>query len=497
MLTLFTFISCEEMLKEEPRSFLSPDAIESVADAENVMAGVLSRYINSSYYGRKMYIMVGGSTDQMYVVSGSSKRQEMDHFSYTGENDIVKSVWKYGFSIIANSNNMIAGVKNSGTMNETQIKNYVSAARFLRAHAYFDLLRLYGGLPLLKEPVTSADQVINAERTSTVDLLNFLVTELSEIENDFSDEWNSSQLGKGKPTAWSAKALLANVYLTLAGNQYNQTDKWALAAAKAKEVIDNGSFDLRENYDELWRVENKADNEYIWSLQTHRSMWAVISRPGGGNMGKQAGWGTISAENGFMELFDDADERKAATFLTEIDKINSSGESEGIITYTEWQEGVPFIAKWAAPRNTGVDPSKWNEESKRKATNMPIFRLSEMYLIHAEASNEAAGPSDDAYTSLNKVRTRAGLTALSSLNKETFRDAVRKERTFEFGFELKRRFDLIRWGTFYDVMKNDPQAKDNIQPHHTLYPIPQNDYDLLLGFDQNEGYPDSRTGDDE
>ena len=136
------------------------------------------------------------------------------------------------------------------------------------------------------------------------------------------------------------------------------------------------------------------------------------------------------------------------------------------------------------------DPTKavafqklWDKSAKTnggEGTSIPILRYADVLLMYAEASNEAGnGPTAEAFAALNKVRTRAGLTALSGLTYQSFKEAVWLERRLELVFKGHRRFDLVRTGRLLDAVKAETSFNRNptIQPFHVLLPIPQLDRD--------------------
>ena len=141
-------------------------------------------------------------------------------------------------------------------------------------------------------------------------------------------------------------------------------------------------------------------------------------------------------------------------------------------------------------RSRGVPSSyiEGIEANNNSSYNYIYMRLGEVYLIAAEAENEANGPGN-AHAFINPVRARAGLDPLSGLSQEQFRDAVRNERRHELYDERKRYFDLLRWGNVIERTKAvKPTA--NIQAHNILWPIPQDaiDRNPALKGNQNPGY---------
>ncbi|BDD07596.1 membrane protein [Fulvitalea axinellae] len=485
--------SCSEFLEEEINSELSPSVIQTVDDAELMLGGVLSQYASNDYYSREYFLLTEVASDHTSTVSSNSTRTAVDHYTFTPTLSPIQKCWKAGMRIIANSNYVIEGIDASDNrMTETDKKNYQATARFFRAHTYFDLVRLYGDLAILTKPILAPSELDGLKRQPVSEVYDFIISELEEIEGQFSDEWNAEKRQHAYPTKWAVKAMLSYVYLTKAGYPLKDSGAWAKAASISKDLLDNGGYGFIDGgYKELFKVENKMSNEYIWSVQIYRSIHATNCRFGG--IGNQGGWGNWGVTEGFMDQFDDNDLRKKASFMTEIETV-IDGKPK-VVTMDEWSyKGVPMIAKFAAIENTGVPAENWNDDGRRRAQNLSGYRYGEMLLVYAEAENEANPGSALALAAINKVRERAGMPALTLGSQDEIREAIKKERTFELAFEARRRFDLIRWGDFMNVMKNDPESGQYVKEHHMLYPIPQAEYDILKDFTQNPGYPQDRSG---
>lgn len=491
---LSVLFSCSDFLEENPNSFLAPQAIRSEADVNNFFSGVMGRFASGNYYSLHYYYLTEGTTDMLTIRTSDEERTDLDRYTWKTDNSRIERVWRECWTIVANANNLLEGIENAEGLTDEFKNNFKSATRFARAYVYFDLVRLFDGVPIIESPVKGADEILGATRNSRSEVLNFVREELEAIEDSYTNDWNQDHVFDGYPTKWGAKATLTAVYLTLSGNEYNE-NRWQDAADKAKEIIDEGPFQLVD-YSELFLVNNKNNQECIFSIQSHRNRFATASRPGGSRMGNQRGDGGLPiAREEIMDLWEDTDLRKASTFLTEIENILADGTSGGIVTYDIWTpNNFPFVAKWTS---SGKAPMDFFSDARRDRTNFIVYRLGDILLMHAEAENETNGPGL-AETSLNRVRTRASLPPLNGLGQSDFREAVRNERTLELSYEMKRRHDLIRWGILTETIRNnDPAAGENVQEHHKYYPIPQNDFDLLLDFEGQEGYEQERTNEEE
>jgi starch-binding outer membrane protein, SusD/RagB family len=477
-LLFFTVLSsCESFLEEKPRDFISPENFPvSQGDAEMMLAGAMQTLYQERMYDRSLYFLAEASSDHTQPSALSGPRFDIGAFTHFSDNEFVWRTWEACYIIINNTNVMITRLPNS-QMTEQNINRYVSAAKFLRAFAYFHLVRLYGEVPLIEEPVQDFTSAARMPRNSVSEIYQLIVNDLEDAEQFLPEEW--SGMGVGRPDMGACKSLLAEVYITMAGFPMKDQSMWARAATKAKEVIDMGKYQLIGNFADLWLFANRNSVEDIFSIQgltetTNRSMMSVQTRPGnlpGGN----AGWGMWHSTEEFLNTFDDDDERKAASFLTEF----------GDMTYEQFPRAQPYIKKYF-----DVGRENFLENNRRGPIFMPLFRYAEILLFYAEALNEAnGGPNAEAYNAINQVRTRASMAPLpEGLGQAAFREAVHQERSFELAFECKRRYDLVRWEKFIDVFSNFVPSKDNVRPHHIVFPVPERELLLNPNLGQNQGY---------
>lgn len=481
---LLALSSCEAFLTEEPKSLLAPENFPASAEDGNLMLGGMMSTMDG-YYDRAFFLSVEIPSDHSEAKYSSGDRYDMDHFTYTTGNQYFRSVWQESYKIIGEANLMISAMSEE----DSWAPPYIAAARFYRAFQYFHLTRLWGQVPLRIDPVSTFDQAKDASKATEQEVYEQILADLAYAEGHLPVAWESG-FDDGRPTQGAAKALLAKVYLTMAGWPLKQTDKYQLAVNKAGEVINMGRYALLEDFSDVFLIRNQNSSEHIWSVQysdpsSGGTMMTVQSRPSGGGI-KEGGWYFWNTSEAFMNTFSDQDKRKSGTFLTElVEEING----ETIITpFADFGGGNelsarPCMKKW---QDYG-EGRGFTDNSRRTGLNFPVFRFSEIYLILAEAENEANGPTQKALDAVNEVRSRAGLEGLSGLGQTELRDAIRDEWSFELAHEGKRRFNLVRWELFDQVMANDPNGSTNYKPYMKLLPIPQNEADLS-GLAQNDGY---------
>jgi len=276
------------------------------------------------------------------------------------------------------------------------------------------------------------------------------------------------------PTSHTASALLAKVYLTRGALTGNAAD-FSSAKTALEKVI--GHYTLEPEFADIFKISNANSGEIIWAINfsgtlgegwtTNQFIVRLMPTTVSPN-GVRNGQGWERPLDHLYNSFSDIDERKAATFITGFEGEVFKG---------------PYIKKYWDQEAEG---GRQNGESD---ADFIYLRYSDVVLMYAEALNEINdGPDINAYNAINDIRERAGLGDLpEGLNYQSFKDALLQERQWEFVMEGHRWYDLVRMGKLVErVQLAKPTA--NIQPWHTLFPIPQKERYLNPKLTQNEGY---------
>ncbi len=493
IMILLLVTACSDFLEEEPKDFLTPATFPSSEnDVLQIMGGVLDRQADNAYYGRFFLEVVGFGADH-----GNSKflpgneRGDLDHYTFLNDSDPILSVWQTNYFTVNAMNQIMEALEGR---DEEWIPGYRGAALTLRALAYFHLVQLFGDVPLVTESISNVESGLDVTRTPILEVYAQIIQDLTEAETLMA----GVDLGRpGLPTEGLTKTVLAHVYLTMAGSPVQDQSMWALAAAKAKEIKDMGVYSLVRPYSDLWLIANENGPEHIFSTQRDmtdsgtRTVVNAFTRPN--FIGYQSGFAQFIGSLDLFNKFTTGDERQLVSLDTVIlsTETGSNTSPPRVYNYLEFNQGRnpkeqrPFTRKFF---DSGRDYNAWRDFGRRAPNNFPIYRYAEVLLMIAEAENEANGPTTDAYEAINEIRDRAGLPPLAGLSQEEFRDAVWLERELELCYELKRRFDLVRWGTFFEVMSQDEFAQDGIAPHKVLYPIPASEIIINPNLTQNDGY---------
>ncbi|MEN8119304.1 MAG: RagB/SusD family nutrient uptake outer membrane protein [Bacteroidota bacterium] len=435
------FYSCnKDFLEEEPKGKLTTDGF--FQNAEDLELGLNAVYAkaNEIYNAAQCGTALMGG-DDVTTRSGSNKGpfREFDTFSATNTNP-----WAYfhlPYAAISAANNIIVNYENATMATEEEREFAAGQAYFIRAMSYFYLVRIWNEIPL----ITNLEVNLEIEKSSPQDVYEVIIEDLQKAEDFLPYAWTGLKANIA-PTNRSAKALLASVYLQMAGYPVNDASMYTLAAQKAKEVIDNGGYVLLDNFADLWTAE-KFNNEIVFGLFYNRgiSPWTWSN----GNMRaplackpeEEGGWDDYFAEINFFNKFPEG-ARKDATFYTVFHP-----DANTTIDWTQGAQKHPYYKKMRDMEGYNPDEPWVYTDWWSSRTNI-IIRYAEVLLIYAEAQTMAAGPDASTYDALNQVRFRAGLADMTpGLDQLSFRDSVVMERAWEFaGMEINpaRWYDLVR-----------------------------------------------------
>ena len=430
--------SCQDLIEEPKGSLVNDSFFKTESDLSAAVTAAYRPLIQDPWGGygsTRMWIPLMGG-DDLTTHPGSNKAdfREFDRFVGTNLNPaLMGSAWRNPYAIIYAANNVLENYeKVSGR--ESFIKQSVAQVRFLRAFAYFWMVRIYGDLPLVKTVKTD----LEIKLSPVSDIYALIVEDLQYAKANLPASWPGEP---GKPNLWTAKSMLASVYLTMGGWPLKDVSKYALAATEAKDVIDNGPYTLLPNFADLWLMKNDNNSEFIWTIQ----MTGISGNPqltsivGYTTMpGEESGWDDVMFEVGFYNRFP-AGPRKDATFHTQFQ--NRPGDP--VIDFKNSTTKHPYIEKY---RDGALKWLPSYDHEFMTGRNINYQRFAEILLTYSEAQAMADGtPNAFAYQCVNRVRTRAGLPDLTpGLAKLPFRDAVVAERGWELAAEYSRWFDLVR-----------------------------------------------------
>lgn len=481
---------CNGFLNQKPQSFVSSDTFYQTPDQVNeglngVYHGLAVLYNAGSSYWAMTEMRSDNTTFQYNEGNrGALMREQMDYFLVTVDNTYSQGVWRDMYHTIAQANLLLNKI-NDVTYTDATVKNQIiGQAEYIRALLYFNLVRLYGNVPLVLDPVSSPDQTKSIKQAKPADVYAQIIKDAKDAASKLPATWTGSDLGRA--TQGAANTLLGDVYMT----QKN----YKTAHTYFQKVISSGDYSLIANYADLWDTQHKNSAEsvfeiqysgattneysnYIYTFAPINGVTPITGFPGGSNSGRNM------PTRDMEKAYESGDARYPASIAFFVDPTN-----------TQWAEAqhdsVPYVNKYATPYSV---PNKQDND-------FYVYRYAQVLLWDAEAQNEVnGGPSSQAYQYVNMVRQRAGLGDLATgMSKAQFETAVWHEERVEGAFEDHRWFQLLRTGEAIKVMTaNGAEQKAyqtwlssgsyNIDSHKLLFPIPQHDL-LLQGYTQNPGW---------
>lgn len=482
--------SCSEFLIREPISLITDQMLGIDADAvsdsvkynskELAEALLTSAYYSfqNEYYQLDRFLINDGQSDNCYAGEPKSQTTQIDQLNIDATNGNVSRDWRYMFGQVASANSILEWVPQNTdpALTEVRKKQIIGEACFIRATAYFNLVRIYGDVPLITREVPAISNanleevypLLYPRRVSADTVYQQIITDLEYSIANCMD-YSANKFVITKPLA---HAVLAEVYST-----YNAPDNidWAKVKEHALAVTSNSNYSLLSSFDDLWKAAaDKSGNAFEHSseslFEVDCNSWTTI-----GNWSNQMFYGTDwkkfnTPSHDLVSVFTAAGDTK---------RQNASIKYEDVTG--KWSDQFWPSAQY---------PFCYKERVDEKG-NLMIWRLASTILLAAEAENEL-GNLAEAKALMNKIRTRAGLTGTTAASKEEMRTALETERRLELAFEGYRWFDLLRTGRAITVMQNCSDQQKNyglrLTENRLIWPVPQTELDQNDLLTQNYGY---------
>ena len=468
---------CRDFLEKEPLDRLSLDTYYTKeSDAINAINATYSPFAGGDdFWGKALWMIGDGASDNSMPGGTDPDFIPIDNFTVDADNPRLADTWRGHYNVIGRANVVLEKVPGI-PMNETLKTRVLGEARFLRALAYFNLVRIFGDVPLLTGVTTSVAQ-LKVPRSPVADVYALIKEDLAfaTAGETLPVRYEKAE-DKGRATRGAAKALLAKVHLT--------RREFPEAAARAAEVMAM-PYDLVKEYGTLFTVAGENSVESVFEIQ-HLSCnlgmggrgQAFFAPFGSGLTGSWDGWGTNIPTTDFVNAYEPGDLRKGVTIFLP-DSVYRYPNLKGGVYKHEASRSVNGynIRKYVI--GPGADVCAMDSPM-----NDYVIRFADVLLMFAEAANETGNPAA-AEEALNRVRKRAGLPAKTGLSPAEFRDAVLHERRMELGMESERWFDLVRTGRAIPVMTAHGKT---LTENHLIFPIPRAEIDLNPLLTQNIGY---------
>ena len=437
----------------EPSSSVVTDKVYKTASDFNVaVVGCYSKLQSQVNFYTECCEYRSDNLNLSAPTAGTQDRYDIDHFSEKPSNGILDDYWA-NFNNNVYRCNLVLDKIDGVEFDEGLKKQYKAEAMFIRALTYFNMYRIWGGVPTTRTVVT-VEEALKTRRSTDEEMFNFIAGDLKAIVDDNMLPESYTGEDVGRATLGAAKALLGKVYLTF--------HKWEEARDVLSQLI--GKYELVQPIESVFDVNNKMNREIIFAVRFNKEV------EGEGH----SYWFNIT------NLTDDTNQSAAL-----LNCYENGDARKALITYVSAATNVCLMPKFMDTKS-----STYNVVGNDQI----LLRYADVVLMYAEALNEIgydASASSVALKQLNDVRERAGLdklTAADVTNQADFRKAILDERQREFPYEGHRWFDLVRMGYAKEAMRTEGFE---IQDYQLLFPIPQNEIEKIGDSEilwQNPGY---------
>jgi hypothetical protein len=487
-------LSCNDNIldKTNPNEFTPESFYKNGVQIVGAVNAVYSSLQSLDLFCREYFFLHDMRGDD--VASGGGQLETHRAQLLTGTHDpsngVLMQVWRGWYRLIHEANQVIENAPNASENVTEELKTRVVAeAKFLRALAYFDLVVIWGGVPLMD---TYAKKIGEDKPRASVDEVYTLV--ISDLEAAIAGlplkaDYSDSDVGRASKEA--AQNLLARVYM--------QRGEYAKAEPLLQAIIDGGAFSNWVNvpYIDNFREENEFNDESLFEV--------AFTEANGGSSWDASGQGTSTevtfrgqeyGPNAWRNLI------PSSSLMDEYEKV-ANGDPKDDPRYDDsfyfigdtYNNGTAVLANWGWKKYEKI--YKAADEQQRSGINMRVMRYTEVLLNMAEVQN-ALGNDADAIDYLNEVRSRASVnmppypTANYPVDspEEVFR-AIVHERRVELAGEQIRNRDILRWRALGKIPTVIPEPISYMSSKHLLAPIPQaelNSNAVLSEADQNPGW---------
>lgn len=469
----FISTSCNDFLEEHDKTHPSEESYfssndEARAFVDNMYADIRFITDGTGTYGESPFEMLEFPTGILDTENGQAKyNKDLRDLKANADNNYLKEWWENSYEAIGNTNLAIDRIPEIEGTDEEELNDMLAEAKFMRAFHYFNLVRMFGEIPLSLEPVTLDSDSLYLERSPIADVYDAIVSDLQDAEESNLPSTDED----GRASKGAVKALLADVYLTMAGYPLRAGDDYYKKAAdKAKEVIDEGGYELFDKYDKL-HDPAFANSEEIIFQSNYKASDDVVSGITNYHLSKSNDFSQYSSPNGsvipredFVESYEEGDRRVKQKGFYIYHYIDTDNPMDTI------QFPQPYIYKHFdvdAVENTAQSDLGWT-----------FIRYAQVLLTYAEAGFKADGPTDDVLNAVNQVRERAGL---SDFNSNISEEDIWTERLHEMAYEMKYWFDIVRRREAFDI--NTGKWEDAVG-HEFTYGPTFSEKDLLFGIPQ-------------
>ena len=531
LLLVVTGCNSESFLNESPTGFADPNAL--LTDKEGAEIYTIGTYDATRVLASDMdgWLSMWGTlaADEICVPNWGVTAKPIYLHTLSPSNATVRTIWENLYISVNKANSAIDRIS---AMTENQIDlesrdKLIGESRFIRAMLYFSLVSSWENIPLVKNETTNLENIEVAQSTPN-EVYDFIIEDLL-----FAESVLNTEQGGGRATKGAAQALLGKVYLQMTGFPLNETDKYALAEIKLKEVIDGNTYRILDEYTSVFSLDNEQNEEMIFAIgfdgpgiNQGGSLGTFYGPNGNVINGGQSGnnwfvnWelaGTSAAlpegsgswgarnNNNFAQGYHDDDIRSRNNIAKHNVNQGPWTAEDGMYNPVARKAHLPGKRPtWKPWKWHNIRPSNWGNDTP---FDQPYIRYSDVLLMYAEALNGQGSLTQvDIDMTVNILRTRATiwpsdvqpqdvapLMVLASQADNT--DEILSERRKELCFEGWRRNDLIRFGKYSQAISvtqpswsNTGNPAPQFSDFEIRWPIPSNELQLNSKLVQNSGY---------
>jgi len=446
----------DDFLTEVPEDFIGPDnfyrnADDAIAAVNGVYASFNTPqgYGSDDYYGRNFYMLVEYPGEALTSRYGATHdRGSIDAFNITVEHPYLATVWGAAYSAIGSANSVVTNVPKITNMDAALRDRLVAEARFLRALHYFNLVRLFGDVPLRLEEVRTLDNLA-LPRSPAAQVYAAIIEDLDFAASKLPVSYAGvAGQNVGRATSGAAHALLAKVHLQYALVHNGGSPSLQASVQHARQVVSSGRYQLLPDFERVFALDNEMNAEVIFAIQNTRvqgmggRLAQHVAPIGSGLSGANAGGVSFYAEWPFYRDWNPQDKRKNGTFLT-----GYTHPTRGPLVWSRTMTSAQQT-NYGTPGG-GPSPKKYLDPQALtgagEETDYILLRHADVLLMLAEAANELSGPTGEAYDAVDAVRVRAGLSPLPrTLSQQQLREQIQVERRYELVLEGHTYFDMQR-----------------------------------------------------
>lgn len=470
--------ACNDFLELKPKSQgiavnnanVDAPLYASASEVEAALSGAYADFRNE-YFELDYFVNGDVQSDDAYAGGDNPNNFQQDNFKIDATNKNVARDWGYLYSTIGKVNLVINNIDavTDPALSADRKKQIIGEASFIRAFCYFQLVQLWGDVPLLTKGVKTISAEVLPEiypllfppRTAASEVYQQIILDFENAAQNTA----ATAAHKGFATKGAANAMLAKVYATQEPRDWNKVKQYC-------DAVISGGYSLLPNYEKLWDNSIENSSESIFEINYF-----------GGTIDHN--WGVSIFRGLDWKKFNTPSNDLVAAFNAENDVIRKASTLIFLDVTGKWSDN-----NW--PLTAYPFQNKYRKYLSPSDQNYIFLRLADIILLRAEAANEL-GDVAGAKALVNQIRSRVSLPNTAANDQAALRLAIEKERRLELALEGHRWYDLKRTGRAITVM-NAVKGKDNVSLNYNLtanrllFPIPQSELDKNSKLVQNPGY---------